>query len=878
MKIISYRYYAGPNVHCLSPAAEAVVDLEDLAGSPTTVLGRFTDRLLSVLPGLVEHYCSRGRPGGFVERIREGTYLGHVVEHVALELLTMAGEEVAYGKTRQIDDRLVRIVFESETGPGGLQALEAAVEAVADLVADRGEDWAERLSGVRDELAHYRLGPSTRAIVRAARARGIPTARLDGDSLVRLGQGANQVRVRATLTERTPALAVDRAQDKAETKAALEAAAVPVPEGMIVRTESEALAVLDRWGGPLVVKPLAGHQGDGVSMDVGNRATMRTAFRLAAVGGPALVERQIPGSSYRCLVVGNRLVAASERVPPQVTGDGRRTVRELVRDLNADPRRGPGHGFPLSRVVLDAAALVHLAQQGLGPDSVVPAGQRVTLRAAANLSTGATARDVTDLVGPDLAVDVVRAAQAVGLDVAGVDIVTPRLDVGLREAGGAVVEVNAAPGIRMHLYPAEGTPRDVGAAIVDHLFPAGKTGRIPVVAVTGTNGKTTVTRMIARVFEAMGWRTGMATTDGVWIGGRQVAAGDLTGPRTARMILDDRGVEAAVLETARGGIARGGLGFDDCDVAVVTNIGPDHLGQDGVETLDDLVYLKALVVEVVRPGGAAVLNADDPRVLGMATRTRGEVVLFSVEEDNLAVAKHLYAGGRAVFVHRGTLVWATGRERTRLVAVRSLRSAMGGLITVNVANAAAAAAAALAAGCPPRVVAQALATFPPGGEGVNRGRLELVRGPDLTVLVDYGHNAPAIEALGRICRALKRRPIVTVLGLPGDRRDADLVATAEALALYAERVVVREDRDRRGRPPGAVAALLAETLVRAGLAPEAVEVVLDEGEAIRRAVRTAPAGALVVVLFERYDVVQEALADALAARVGLLARSASESG
>ncbi|MCL8208350.1 MAG: cyanophycin synthetase [Actinomycetia bacterium] len=878
MNIVSYRYYAGPNIHCLNPVAEATVDLEDLAATPTNALGRFVDRLVAVLPGLSEHYCSRGRPGGFLERLREGTYLGHVVEHVALELLALAGEDVAYGKTRQVDDRVVRIVFESETRPGGLAALEAAVAAVEDLVGDRQEDWAERLAVVRDELAQYRLGPSTRAIVRAARERGIPVARLDGDSLVRLGQGAQQVRIRATLTERTPALAVDLAQDKAATKAALEAAAIPVPEGAVVTTEAQALAVLAGWGGPLVVKPAGGHQGDGVTMGIGTPAAMRTAFRLAASRGPVLVERQIPGKSYRCLVVGDRLVAASERIPPGVVGDGQRTVRDLVAQLNADPRRGAGHGFPLTRVALDAPALLHLAQQGLTPDSVVPAGRRVGLRAAANLSTGATARDVTDLVGPALAADVVRAARTIGLDVAGVDIVTPRLDVGLREAGGAVVEVNAAPGIRMHLYPDEGAPRDAGAAIVEHLFPPGRTGRIPVVAVTGTNGKTTVTRMIARVFEAMGWRTGMATTDGVWIGGRQVAAGDLTGPWSARLILDDRGVDAAVLETARGGIARGGLGFDDCDVGVVTNIGPDHLGQDGVETLEDLVYLKALVVEVVRPGGAAVLNADDPRVLGMAARTRGEVVLFSVAEDNLAIAKHLYAGGRAVFVHRGALIWGTGRERTRLVAVRSLRSAMGGLLTVNVANAAAAAAAALAAGCPPRVVAQALASFPPGGEGVNRGRLELVRGPDLTVLVDYGHNAPAVEAVGRICRALKRRPAVAVLGLPGDRRDADLVATARAVAQFADRVVVREDRDRRGRAPGAVAALLAGALMEAGLPTEAVEVVLDEGEAVRRAVATAPSDALVVVLFERYDVVQDVLAETLAGRVGPLARPASESG
>jgi cyanophycin synthetase len=865
MKLLSYRYFEGPNVHCLRPVAEAEVDLESHAQFRTDQSPDFQDRLVGWLPGLSDHHCSLGYAGGFVRRLREGTFLGHVVEHVSLELLASVGEQVYWGKTRYRAETVVMVVFESETRPGGLAALQEAIRAVSGLADDPNWQW-DGLGALRDRLAQWRVGPSTRAIIDAARRRDIPVTRLDQDSLVRLGQGVHQVMIAASLTGRTPAIGVDLAQDKAATKARLAAAGIPVADGRLVRTEADAVEALHDFGA-VTLKPVHGNHGRGVHTGLTEERAVREAFSAASrLDSEVLAETHLEGRCVRLLVVGDKMAAAAERVPPAVTGDGVRTVAALIEDLNRDPRRGDGHDFPMTRVVPDDDVHLQLARQGLDLQSVPAPGQTVVLRAVANLSAGATARDVTDEIGADLAQDAVRAAQALGLDVAGIDVISPKLDVGLAEAGGAVLEVNAAPGLRMHETPAEGTPRRVGQAIVDWLFPPGQTGRIPVTAVTGTNGKTTVVRMLAGIWTEAGYRTGMATTDGIWIGDRQVVRGDLTGPWSARLVLGDATVEAAVLETARGGIARGGLGFNDCDVAVVTNIGSDHLGQDGIRDLDDLVHLKSLIVDVVRPRGAAVLNADDPRVMGMTGRTRGRIVVFSARPDSLGVIRALREGRSAVFLRRGYLVWATPEQEVRLTSVRSLPASLNGIAHINVANAAAAAAAALAAGLPPRVVARALTQFPPGGHGVNRGRLEVVQGPDLTILIDYGHNAPALSALAEVCRGLRARHVVTVLGLPGDRRNEDLAATAATAARFSSHMVIREDADRRGRQPGEVAAILEQAVLEAGIARQHVETVLDEGDAVRKAVREAPPGSLVVVLYERYRVVKEACEQALSER------------
>ncbi len=869
MEILSHRFFPGPNRHTLTSALEVIMDLKEWGNHSTIERPEFIRRLTDALPGLRRHHCSLGMPGGFCQRLVQGTYLGHVTEHVALELLYLAGERGIYGKTREQGSPLkVLIVIETGTEAGGLAALQNAA-AIVTLLWDGKECVIEQAAWeTRRDVASAQLGPSTRAIVEAAARADIPWDRLDSQSYVRLGQGVAQRRIIGTMTDATSIISGDICQDKMWTKQVLLAAGIPVPLGALVESADEAVNAAKDLGYPVVAKPLGGHHGDGVSMHLTTDAEVHRAFDAAAIHGEGkvIVEQEISGTAYRVLVVHGEAVAATMRQPPFVVGDGIHTVSELVQVLNQDPRRGPGHDFPMSYVTLDSVALLTLGQQGYHPDQVLPSGSRVWIRQTANMSTGATAVDVTDEIGSGVRMAAVRAAEALGLDVAGVDLVTDDLSSGLGSSNGAIVEVNAAPGLRMHLYPSEGEARPVGDHIVSYLF-GQSTGRIPVAAITGTNGKTTVTRMLAHIWSQCGKRVGMASTDGILINSQLVQQGDLTGPWSARLVLNDPTVEVAILETARGGMVRGGLGFDACDVGVVTNIGTDHLGQDGIDSLKDLVHLKALVVDVVRPSGAAVLNADDPAVLSMAGRSRGRVVLFSGQEANIAIAQHIAAGGSAVFVKRGNLVYCTQRKETRLLGTRVLPAALGGVARMNIANAAAAAAAGLAMGLSTRQVSRGLATFPAGGEGVNRGRLELSLVGDIRVLLDYGHNAPAISALGDFVRKLKAKEVLCVLGLPGDRRNQDLQDAARAAAQFCHRVIIREDNDLRGRQPGEMAELIRQALRSSGVDANRIQIIPDEGQAVHQAILEAVPKSLVVVFYERYNIVKDAINQASAVRM-----------
>ncbi len=870
MQITSATFFAGPNRHVLRPAMEVMLDLQEHSDASTAAHPRFVEGLLLACPGLSEHYCARGHKGGFVERLHEGTYLGHVVEHVTLECLYLGGERGVYGKTRSAQPRHVMIVFESETEQGALRALSLSIKTVLELWEDPDYPVSDgRFEKFKIELSQYRLGPSTRAIVEAARRRDIPVARLDHANFIRLGQGVQQHRIRAAMTDRTSIVSVEAAQDKNLTAHLVAEAGLPVPRRRVVASFFEAASALDDLGTPVVIKPIDGSHGRGVVMDVISKRDLRRAVESVQMlaADHFIVEQQIAGRAIRLLVVGDQMVAATERMVPEIIGDGQHTVDELVAITNRDPLRGPGHGFPMSWVARDVEATHTLSAQGLDWSSILAPGQLVQVRRTANMSTGAIAKDITAEVSVGLARDAVRAARAVGLDIAGVDVVTPHLDQPLSDASGAVIEVNASPGLRMHLFPSLGMRREVADHLLDYLFGEG-TGRIPIAAITGTNGKTTVTRMLAHIGASAGFQVGMATTDGITIGGETIKRGDLTGPWSARLVLNDPTVELAVLETARGGLARGGLGFDDVDVGVITNIGQDHLGQDGVETLKDLIHLKSLVVDVIRSDGKAVLNADDENVRPLSNRCRGAVIYFSTQPGSPYIADHLASGGEAVFIKRGYLYYGCHQKEHRLIGTRALPSSLGGVAKVNVANAAAAAAAALALGFTTRQVALGLSTFPAGGAGVNRGRLEMLLGKDVRVLVDYGHNIPAITQLGEICRSLKPHQIVTVLGLPGDRRDNDIAQSARVVAGFSHRIVIREDADLRGRHPGEMAALIQHA---AKEQPHCeVGVVLDESEAVRQAILEAKAGALVLILYERYTEVRHAAEMALQEREAVL--------
>ncbi|MFM9059914.1 MAG: cyanophycin synthetase [Planctomycetaceae bacterium] len=860
MEITSVKVLRGPNQWASFPCLEAKVDLGRFEDFPSDTLPGFNDRLKSWLPKMIEHRCSVGERGGFFLRLDRGTWLGHVLEHVTLEVQSLAGSTVGFGRARETGDRGVyNVVVEYREESFAIECLHASRRLIMAAVDGVEFDVAGEIRRLRDLLLAVQLGPSTRSIVEAAAAREIPARRLNEGSLVRLGYGANQRRILASETDATGAVAESIAQDKELTRGLLAEAGVPVPEGRPVTDAADAWAAAEEIGLPVVVKPRCGNQGRGVSVNLVTRDDVERAWRLAREQEVAVVvERFAPGADYRVLVVGGRMVAAARRMPPGVVGDGVATVRELVARVNADPRRCADHAGALSPIPLDDVARAVLAEQGLDAESIPEAGRGVLLRKSANLSTGGTAEDVTDVVHPEVAARAVEAARVVGLDVAGIDVIAADIGRPLESQGGVVVEVNAAPGLRMHLEPAVGTPRDVGAAIVDALFPPGTDGRIPVAAVTGTNGKTTVVRLLSHLAATGGATVGATCTEGVWIGPRQIDAGDCSGPRSARRVLANPAVTTAVLETARGGILREGCGFDRCDVAVVTNIAAgDHLGLDGIDTPERIAWVKGAIVSAVRKTGAAVLNAADPLVVEMRKWCKGQVVYFGLDPANPVLVEHLAQGGLAATVREGWIVLCDGPRETRLAHLDKVPLVHKGIVPFQVENALAAAAAAWRLGVPLELVRIGLESFPSNADG-SPGRFNLLDLEGISIVVDYGHNVSSLE---QICAALRKLPHArrtAVYSAAGDRRDEDLLAQGRILAGEFERVVVYEGEYVRGRTPGDITRLIAEGVRAAAVAtrPVAVEGGGTWGQATMLVLDAARPGDLVLL---QADVAEEAM-------------------
>ncbi|MDP8925102.1 MAG: cyanophycin synthetase [Chloroflexota bacterium] len=842
------RALRGPNLWSYKPALHAVVDIGPYEELPSTSFPGFTERLTAWLPSLREHECGIGKPGGFVERLETGTYLGHIVEHVTLALQNEMGFDVGYGRARMTDEPGVyNVVIAYQEEEAGRAAFETALRMVLAAMHDEPFDAAGEIERLRELADEVRLGPSTAAIVEAARKRDIPVLGLtDGSSLVQLGYGVHQKRIMASETSTTSSIAVEICQDKPLTNRMLRTVGVPVPEGRTVGSAEEAWTVAQDIGLPIVVKPEAGNQGKGVTVNLRSEAEVRAAYELARqYDRCALVERHVVGDDYRLLVVNGKMVAAARRDPAQVVGDGRRTVRELVDEVNADPRRREGHGSVLTRIQLGEAAALVLEQQGLTFDSVPAAGQRVKLRSNGNLSTGGTATDVTDDVHPANARVAELAAQILALDVAGIDVLCGDIGRPLTEQGGAIVEVNAAPGLRMHLAPTVGQGRDVGMPIVEMLYPDGAPSRIPIVAITGTNGKTTVTRLAAHIFATARKLVGMTCTDGTFIGGERIIEGDCSGPRSAQAVLLHPWVEVAVLETARGGILREGLAFDACAVGVVTNIAGDHLGLKGINTVEQLARVKQVVVESVRQDGAAVLNADDQLVAEMAASCPGRIVYFGLDPGNPVLASHLADGGAAAYVEGGAIVLADEGRVTELIELDRVGFTLGGKVHFQVQNALAAAAAAWMAGLNPALIARALTTFTTDGSTVP-GRFNLHEISGVQVVVDYGHNAAAMQALGQAVQALGPRRTVMLMTLPGDRRDEDLRATLEATFGWVHEYVFYDEPSLRGRALEEVPRLLLSHLAEDGRA--AGHVARDVGDALAHAWRRLRPGDRLVFL------------------------------
>ncbi|EEG76609.1 cyanophycin synthetase [Dethiobacter alkaliphilus] len=851
MRIRELSFFCGRNIYSHRPVMKMILDLTERRLFRTDNDPEFARRLRDMLPGLADHHCSRGVPGGFLERMAEGTYLGHVVEHVFLELQNMAGVGTKYGKTINTPDGLTEVICEYRCRPAAELLAKAAVAAVLAALEGSSADVGHWLAEAKKAVDRHMPGPSTAAILAAAKKRHIPIQPLaEENSLYRLGTGKYQKRIMASITEHTSCVAVDIAGSKPLTNDLLRNEGLPVPASEVVYTLADAQAAAERIGYPVVIKPDNGNQGKGVSMNLLTAEEVANAFQAAAVCSKAvMVESYLKGRHYRLLVVNGSMLAAAERIPAHVTGDGLSTIHQLIAQANKDPLRGEGHEKPLTKIVLDQIALRVLEKQGFSPQDVPAAGLQILLRENANLSTGGTAVDVTDEVHPLQEALAVSAVQAVGLDIAGVDVVMEDITSSPESQSGGIIEVNAAPGLRMHLHPSRGKSRDVGKAIVDMLFPPGSPVRVPVFSVTGTNGKTTTARMLEFVMRRHGLYTGICCTDGIYFNGQQVKKGDLTGPLSARTVLAHPDIEVAVLETARGGLIRRGLGYDRADVAVITNIRADHLGQDGIETLDDLAHVKSLVAEAVYPAGCVVLNADEPHVNELAARVWAEVIYVSMQSDNIVVRHHLGKGGRAVFVRRGLVLAAHGSGVVPVGRVRSFVVTHGGRALHQVENLLGALAACWGFGLSPRQAAAYLRTFA-AQPGDNPGRCNLYQVGDIRVLVDYGHNADGIEKTGLLAKKLGAERLIGVVGVPGDRSDELVMQAGQAAAGFFDLLVIKEDHDLRGRRPREVAGLLMRGALNAGRDRAALKVEPNERRAVKKALALSRPGDLVVIFYE----------------------------
>ncbi|HET6398153.1 MAG TPA: cyanophycin synthetase [Candidatus Thermoplasmatota archaeon] len=848
MNILEHRALTGPNHHSPYPTIHMVLDIHPYEDVPSNRIDGFPERLLGLLPSLAEHRCSRGRPGGFVERLHEGTWMGHIVEHVAIELQCLAGMKVGFGKTRETDrPGIYTIAYRYRDAEAGIEAGRIAVELVEAMAAGEAYDVGAALDDLKRMRAENMLGPSTDAIVKEAKRRGIPVIRLNRASYIQLGYGKRQQRLQASLTGRTSCIGAEIADDKDRTKEILHDAGIPVPRGEVAASLEEAIEIAEDIGYPVVLKPRVGNHGRGVTTNIRTEEELVTAFELAREHHRhVVVEQHLEGSDFRVLVVNHRFVAAARRDPAAVTGDGKHTVAELVDITNADPRRGHDHDNVLTRIQVDDASLRLLAAQGLTLGSVPEEGRLVRLKGTANLSTGGTATDVTAEVHPHVRRACERASRLIGLDLMGLDIVAPHLRQPLQEVRGGIVEVNAAPGLRMHAYPTNGRPRNVGAPILDMLFPDRGNGRIPIVAVTGTNGKTTTARLTAHILARNGGTVGLATTSGVEIDGESIVEGDYSGPDGARTVLTDPAVDHAVLEVARGGILRRGLGFDQCDVGIFLNVASDHLGEGGINTIEDLAELKSVVVENVARTGTAVLNADDPHVVRYADGLRAKVTLFSMDSESPILAQHVARAGTVVTLADNQIVVRDGGGDDPVLDVRDIPITLGGAARFNIQNAMAAVAACRALGVPTDAIRDGLQTFEPSPQQLP-GRLNLVEVGDYRVLVDYGHNVPALQALAPVVRALTRTRAIVMANGSGNRRDEDLRAFGCALAGMYEEVVLC-DPDPRRRTPGETMRLVREGAEAGGLPASRIHCCdVDEAEAIRRAFAIARAGDLLVL-------------------------------
>ena len=816
MKILEIKVLKGPNYWSVRrpKLIQMKLDLEELEQRPTNKIPGFRERLEKMFPSLYEHRCSEGEPGGFFHRVEEGTWMGHVIEHIALELQTLAGMDTGFGRTRTPEgekEGVYYVVFSYMEEDAGVYTAKASVRIAQALTDGTAYDLAEDIQKLREIREDTRLGPSTGCIVEEAAKRGIPFIRLNKQSLVQLGYGVNQKRIRATIASTTSNIAVDIASNKEETKMLLEAAEIPVPKGTVIRTEEGLREAVEKFSYPLVIKPIDGNHGKGNTTNITNWEQALKAFAAAKeYNRNVIVEKFIRGVDFRCLVINNKFICAALRTPASVKGDGKRSIQQLIEEVNQDPRRGYGHEKVLTQITIDSFTEKMLEEKEYTLETVPEKAELVLLKPTANLSTGGTSADVTDEVHPANIFMCERIAKIIGLDICGIDIMAPDLRTPVTENGGAILEVNAAPGFRMHIEPTEGLPRNVAEPVVDMLFPKGSAGRIPIISVTGTNGKTTTTRLIAHIAKSANKKVGYTTSDGVYIQNQLMMKGDCTGPVSSAFVLKDPTVDFAVLECARGGILKSGLAFQNCEVAVVTNVAADHMGLGGIHSLDQMAKVKAVVPETVFSHGYAVLNADDDLAYKMKHDLRCNIALFSMDENNPRIRKHCSDGGLATVFENGYISILKGNWKIRVMNVKDVPLTYEGKAIHNIQN------------CLPAILAtylfrditiedirSALSSFAPSSTQTP-GRLNFFYFKNFTVLADFAHNPHGLRLLCDFISKLDYPMRIGVISGTGDRRDEDIRELGEISARHFDEIIIRCDKNLRGRTAEEIIDLLKQ--------------------------------------------------------------------
>lgn len=832
------------------------LDLEEYEDFPSNKIPGFPERLEKMFPTMYEHRCSEDHAGGFFKRVREGTWMGHVIEHVALELQTLAGMDVGFGRTRSTGEHGVyHVVFSYMEEKAGVYAARASVRIVQSLIDGKEYPLDDDIQQLREIREDERLGPSTGSIVEEAASRGIPWIRLNRHSLVQLGYGKNQRRIQATVASTTSSIAVEIACDKEDTKNLLEAAAIPVPKGRIIYSNEDLQDAIDYTGFPIVIKPVNANHGRGATINITSKEQALEAFAVAKrISRGVIIEKYITGFDHRVLVINYRFTAAALRKPAAVTGDGKSTIQQLIDQVNSDPRRGYGHEKELTAIKVDDMTLQILSEKNLTLESVINNGEELYLKRTANLSTGGTATDVTEIVHPHNVFMCERIARIIGLDICGIDIMTSDISHPMAEIGGAVLEVNAAPGFRMHIAPTEGLPRNVAEPVVDMLYPPGSSARIPIVAVTGTNGKTTTTRLIAHIAKTCGYKVGFTTTDGIYIQNQMLQQGDCTGPQSAEFVLKDPTIDFAVLETARGGILRAGLGFHRCDIGIITNVAADHLGLKGINTIEEMARVKAVVVESVSPDGYAILNADDDLVVNARNSVEGKVAFFSLSENNLVIKKHCDEGGLAAIYENGYVTICKGNWKLRIAKVVNIPLTFGGKAVFMIQNVLPAILTGFIRNFKTEDIRLALETFIPSPVQTP-GRMNMFQFRKFSVMVDYAHNPAGFQAIARFLEKIEATPKIGIIAGVGDRRDEDIIGLGELASTMFDEIIIRQDRNLRGRTEQAIIDLML-TGINKNSPGKPVKVIPHEREAIDYALKNARKGSFIVICS---DVVPDAL-------------------